>query len=168
MSASMAAAQLLRQCGVDEPVEMAVLLGTGLGALAGALDGPVTVSYQDLPGFPEMTVPGHAGQRRERYNYAESMATAAPQAIRMPKVRIASRCWVIAASRSCHAQQLAEPLQLAPIGISQGAGIAAFELADAAPDVGLQARAEVDGRRQFYERLVNNHDGRARGVLPGR
>ena len=42
----MAAAQLLRQCGVDEPVEMAVLLGTGLGALAGALDGPVTVSYQ--------------------------------------------------------------------------------------------------------------------------
>ena len=62
MSASMAAAQLLRQCGVDEPVEMAVLLGTGLGALAGALDGPVTVSYQDLPGFPEMTVPAHAGQ----------------------------------------------------------------------------------------------------------
>ena len=42
----MAAAQLLRQCGVDEPAEMAVLLGTGLGALAGALDGPVTVSYQ--------------------------------------------------------------------------------------------------------------------------
>jgi hypothetical protein len=62
MSASTAAAQLLRQCGVDEPVEMAVLLGTGLGALAGALNGPVTVSYQDLPGFPEMTVPGHAGQ----------------------------------------------------------------------------------------------------------
>jgi hypothetical protein len=29
MSASMPAAQLLRQCGVDEPVEMAVLLGTG-------------------------------------------------------------------------------------------------------------------------------------------
>lgn len=58
----MAAAQLLRQRGVDEPVEMAVLLGTGLGALAGALDGPVTVSYRDLPGFPETTVPGHAGQ----------------------------------------------------------------------------------------------------------
>ena len=62
MSASRAAAQLLRQRGVDEPVEMAVLLGTGLGALAGALDGPVTVSYRDLPGFPETTVPGHAGQ----------------------------------------------------------------------------------------------------------
>jgi purine-nucleoside phosphorylase len=62
MSASMAAAQLLRRRGVDEPVEMAVLLGTGLGALAGALEGPVTVSYQDLPGFPGTTVPGHAGQ----------------------------------------------------------------------------------------------------------
>jgi purine-nucleoside phosphorylase len=58
----MAAAQLLRQRGVNEPVEMAVLLGTGLGSLAGALDEPVTVSYQDLPGFPATTVPGHAGQ----------------------------------------------------------------------------------------------------------
>lgn len=58
----MAAAQLLRQRGVDEPVEMAVLLGTGLGALAGALNGPVTVSYEDLPGFPETSVPGHEGQ----------------------------------------------------------------------------------------------------------
>jgi purine-nucleoside phosphorylase len=62
MSASMAAAQILRQRGVDEPVDMAVLLGTGLGSLAGALEGSVTVSYQDLPGFPELTVPGHAGQ----------------------------------------------------------------------------------------------------------
>lgn len=58
----MAAAQLLRQRGVEEPVEMAVLLGTGLGALAGALDGAVTVSYQDLPGFPKTSVPGHPGQ----------------------------------------------------------------------------------------------------------
>ncbi len=50
MSASMAAAKLLRQRGVDEPVEMAVLLGPGLGPLAGALQGPITVSYQDLSG----------------------------------------------------------------------------------------------------------------------
>jgi purine nucleoside phosphorylase len=50
MSASMAAAKLLRQRCVNEPVEMAVLLGTGLGPLSGALEGPITVSYQDLPG----------------------------------------------------------------------------------------------------------------------
>ena len=62
MSASMAAAQVLRQRGGGEPVEMAVLLGTGLGAVAEMLDGPVVVSYQDLPGFPQTSVPGHAGQ----------------------------------------------------------------------------------------------------------
>lgn len=50
MSASMAAAKLPRQRGVDEPVEMAVLLGTGLGPLAGALEATATISYQDLPG----------------------------------------------------------------------------------------------------------------------
>ena len=43
MSASMAAAKLRRQRGIDEPVEMAVLLGTGLGPLAGALEGPITL-----------------------------------------------------------------------------------------------------------------------------
>jgi hypothetical protein len=48
MSASMAAAKLLRQRCVNEPVEMAVLLGTGLRPLSGALEGPITVSYQDL------------------------------------------------------------------------------------------------------------------------
>ena len=40
MSASMAAAKLPRQRGVDEPVEMAVLLGTG----------SAPVLHQDLPG----------------------------------------------------------------------------------------------------------------------
>lgn len=62
MSASMAAAYVLRQRGVGEPVEMAVILGTGLGAVAEMLDRPVVVSYQDLPGFPQTSVPGHAGQ----------------------------------------------------------------------------------------------------------
>jgi hypothetical protein len=50
MSASMAAAKLPRQRGVDEPVEMAALFGTGLGPLAGALEASVTISHQDLPG----------------------------------------------------------------------------------------------------------------------
>lgn len=78
----------------------------------------------------------------------------------------------------CHAQQLAEPLQLAPIGISQVAGIAAFELADAAPDVGLQARPRwtVGGNSMIglSITMMNSPDslwpglaGRG-GVLPGR
>ena len=62
MSASLAAAQLLRQRGVIEPVEIAVLLATGLEPLAGALETPLMVPYHDLPGFPEMAIPGHPGQ----------------------------------------------------------------------------------------------------------
>ncbi len=62
MSTSMAAAQLLRQRGIEEPVELAIVLGTGLGALAGALDEQLTLPYKDLPGFPETTVSGHPGQ----------------------------------------------------------------------------------------------------------
>lgn len=58
----MRAAEILRQRGTGEPVDVAVLLGTGLGSLAGAVDQPLTVSYRDLPGFPETAVPGHAGQ----------------------------------------------------------------------------------------------------------
>ncbi|MGA9488139.1 MAG: hypothetical protein WBV25_13865 [Methylocella sp.] len=46
----MAAAKLRRQRGIDEPAEMAVLLGTGLGPFAGVLEATVTISYQDLPG----------------------------------------------------------------------------------------------------------------------
>jgi xanthosine phosphorylase len=39
-----------------------VVLGSGLGAVADAVDDPVVVGYEDLPGFPRPTVFGHAGR----------------------------------------------------------------------------------------------------------
>jgi xanthosine phosphorylase len=39
-----------------------IVLGSGLGAVADAVADPVVVGYQELPGFPQPTVAGHAGQ----------------------------------------------------------------------------------------------------------
>ena len=39
-----------------------VVLGSGLGAVADAVEDAVVVGYEDLPGFPRPTVAGHAGQ----------------------------------------------------------------------------------------------------------
>jgi purine-nucleoside phosphorylase len=38
-----------------------VILGSGLGEFAGALETPTTVRYEEIPGFPRSTVAGHAG-----------------------------------------------------------------------------------------------------------
>lgn len=44
----------------ESPV--AVVLGSGLGAFAQALEGARSVPFADLPGFPPATVQGHAGR----------------------------------------------------------------------------------------------------------
>ena len=44
------------------PPLVGVVLGSGLGAVADAVEDPVFVSYEELPGFPRPTVAGHAGQ----------------------------------------------------------------------------------------------------------
>lgn len=41
--------------------KVALVLGSGLGSLAEALDDPVVIAYDQLPGFPRPTVKGHAG-----------------------------------------------------------------------------------------------------------
>ena len=41
---------------------IALILGSGLGGLAAKVEGAVKLAYQDLPGFPVLTVAGHAGQ----------------------------------------------------------------------------------------------------------
>lgn len=39
-----------------------VVLGSGLGQFAEELEDSVAISYEDLPGFPKVTVKGHGGQ----------------------------------------------------------------------------------------------------------
>jgi xanthosine phosphorylase len=39
-----------------------IVLGSGLGAVADAVEEPVVVGYEELPGFPRPTVAGHAGR----------------------------------------------------------------------------------------------------------
>jgi len=42
--------------------DVAIVLGTGLGGLAKAIDAEVTVPYGEIPGFPLSTVESHAGR----------------------------------------------------------------------------------------------------------
>lgn len=42
--------------------ELALVLGSGLGALADEVEDPVVVSTSELPGYPQSTVQGHAGR----------------------------------------------------------------------------------------------------------
>lgn len=54
-----AAAAIEAACG---GAEIAVILGSGLGGYAEALENPKFLAYQDIPGFPVSTAPGHAGR----------------------------------------------------------------------------------------------------------
>ncbi len=47
--------------GAEVP-KVAIILGSGLGGLADRIQGPVSIPYEDLPGFPVLTVQGHAGE----------------------------------------------------------------------------------------------------------
>jgi purine-nucleoside phosphorylase len=56
------AAGILHKRGVTEPIDMALVLGTGLGSIADEIEQPVVVPYSELPGFPAGQVSGHAGR----------------------------------------------------------------------------------------------------------
>ncbi|NNF99411.1 MAG: purine-nucleoside phosphorylase [Desulfobacteraceae bacterium] len=47
---------------IDIMPQIGLILGSGLGALAGEVKDPVTISYGDIPHFQESTVEGHSGQ----------------------------------------------------------------------------------------------------------
>jgi xanthosine phosphorylase len=55
------AAKITAALGGLKP-KIAIILGSGLGGLARLVENPVTLAYRDLPGFPVLTVAGHAGQ----------------------------------------------------------------------------------------------------------
>ncbi len=55
------AAATIRARGAGRVPKVALVLGSGLGALADALEDPLVIPYAELPGFPRPTVKGHAG-----------------------------------------------------------------------------------------------------------
>lgn len=55
------AARIAAACGELKP-KIVIILGSGLGGLATKIENPVVLAYRDLPGFPVLTVAGHAGQ----------------------------------------------------------------------------------------------------------
>jgi purine-nucleoside phosphorylase len=57
-----AAAAIRARVGGEVGAQIAIILGTGLGALAKAIRVEHTVEYRDVPGFPLSTVESHAGR----------------------------------------------------------------------------------------------------------
>jgi xanthosine phosphorylase len=56
-----AAGAALTQRGGEAP-RVGIVLGSGLGAVADAVDSPTTIPYEELDGFPRPGVEGHAGR----------------------------------------------------------------------------------------------------------
>jgi purine nucleoside phosphorylase len=54
------AASVLTERAGFEP-RVGVVLGSGLGAVAEAVQSPVEIPYRELPGFPRPSVEGHGG-----------------------------------------------------------------------------------------------------------
>ena len=57
-----AAVAYLRQARPGWTPEAALVLGSGLGDLAEAIEDSVSIDYKEIPGFPTSSVPGHAGR----------------------------------------------------------------------------------------------------------
>lgn len=60
-AAARAAADSVRPRIKVQP-RVGIILGSGLGGIAGVIERPARIPYQDVPGFPSATVVGHAGE----------------------------------------------------------------------------------------------------------
>jgi len=55
------AAETIRALAGDQPIDIAIVLGSGLGGLTQQVSDAVQIPYGDLPGFHEPSVSGHKG-----------------------------------------------------------------------------------------------------------
>ena len=46
----------------DKDIDIAIVLGSGLGPLADEIENPMIINYKDIPHFPVSTLAGHAGE----------------------------------------------------------------------------------------------------------
>jgi purine-nucleoside phosphorylase len=61
-SESEQAASIIRSRAGDRPIDVALVLGTGLGAIAEHIAAPTIIPYDDLPGFARPMVGGHEAE----------------------------------------------------------------------------------------------------------
>ncbi len=47
---------------INTNLQVGMILGSGLGAMAEEIDNPIIIDYKDIPNFPVSTVEGHAGK----------------------------------------------------------------------------------------------------------
>lgn len=45
-----------------KPIDLAIVLGSGLGPLADMIENPIIIPYQEIPHFKQSTVAGHSGK----------------------------------------------------------------------------------------------------------
>ena len=62
MSDGRAAARVIAERAPGFTPRLGLILGSGLGGLADALEQPTAIDYADLPGFPQPGVAGHGGR----------------------------------------------------------------------------------------------------------
>ena len=55
------AAQIIKERLPSFKPTIGIVLGSGLGSFAEQLDDAITINYEELPGFPKLTVVGHGG-----------------------------------------------------------------------------------------------------------
>lgn len=56
------AAEAIRALVGDQPVDIALVLGSGLGGLAELVEDPIAVPYAEVPHMAQSTAPGHEGR----------------------------------------------------------------------------------------------------------
>jgi Purine nucleoside phosphorylase len=47
---------------IGDAIDIALILGSGLGGLADRIEDPISIPYRAIPGFPAASVPGHVGR----------------------------------------------------------------------------------------------------------
>jgi xanthosine phosphorylase len=69
LSAAHLARERIKQLAPNYQATIGIVLGSGLSRFADQLDDAITISYSELPGFPETTVSGHSGNLVLGYLY---------------------------------------------------------------------------------------------------
>ncbi|MBA2656145.1 MAG: purine-nucleoside phosphorylase [Tatlockia sp.] len=55
------AAEKIKELSSNFEPRLGIVLGSGLGSFAEQLENAITINYEEIPGFPKMTVKGHGG-----------------------------------------------------------------------------------------------------------